>query len=204
MWMRQAEYLLDEFFHNHDLYPEDEFYLRKGICKTLADEFHPLVRLAQYFYGVRNIRLFPESNPGPDAKITFWWRNAATVQITCSDEDHKSALEREHLFHKTGLLLHQQWKRDKATRSIVSNGKDVFKPSADVQVRVDRIIKTIDEKERKYYSGIEILLVHENSANYEYLQIGQLHEQVCDRVSANKSSYKRIYANYGDNIRRVK
>ncbi len=95
-------------------------------------------------------------------------------------------------------------KRDKATRSIVSNGKDVFKPSADVQVRVDRIIKAIDEKERKYYSGTEILLVHENSANYEYLQRGQLHEQVCDRVSANKSSDKRIYVNYGDNIRRVK
>ncbi len=108
MRMRQAEYLLDEFFHNHDLYPDDEFYLRKGICRTLADEFHPLVRLAQYFYGVRSIRLLPESNPGPDAKITFWWRNAATVQITCSNEDHNSALEREHLFHKGGLLLHQQ------------------------------------------------------------------------------------------------
>ena len=71
MRMRQAEDLLDQFFHDRNLYPDDEFYLQAGICKVLADEFHPLVRLAQFFWGVRNIYLLPQSNPGPDAKITF-------------------------------------------------------------------------------------------------------------------------------------
>jgi len=202
--MRQAEYLLNEFFHDHDLYTDDEFYMRKGICKVLADEFHPLVRLAQSFWGVRNIFLLPQSNPGPDAKITFWWREAATVQITCSNEDYNRALEREYILYKGNLLLHQQLKRDKTTGMIMSNGKGVFELSEDIHVRVDRILKAITEKEDKYYSGTEFLLVHESPAGYEYLQKGLLHEQVCDRVSTNKSSYKRIYVNYGDKIRRVK
>jgi hypothetical protein len=202
--LRQAEYLLNEFFNDHNLYPDDEFYMRKGICKVLADEFHPLVRLAQSFWGVRSVFLLPQSNPGPDAKITFWWRKAAMVQITCSTEDYNNALEREQLFYKGSLLLHQQWKRDKKTRSIVPNGKYAFEPSVDVQVRVDRILKAIYEKERKYYSGTAILLIHEDSANLEYLQEGRLHEQVRDRVSTSKSLYRRIYVNYGDNIRRVK
>jgi hypothetical protein len=204
MHMSQAEYLLDEFFHDHNLYPDNEFYLRRGICKILAGEFYPLVRLAQSFWGVRNICLLSQSNPGPDAKIAFWWRKAATVQISCADEDYNSALEREQLLSKGSLLLHQRWKRDKTTRSILSNGKSAFKPSVDVQVRVGRILKAIAEKERKYYSGTEILLIHESPASYEYLQEGRLHEQVCEIVSAKKSSYKRIYVNYGDNIRRVK
>jgi hypothetical protein len=202
--LRQAECILNEFFHDRVAYPDNEFYMRMGICKVLADEFHPLVRLAQFLCGVRSINLLAQSNPGPDAKITFWWRQVATVQITRADEDYNSALEREQILSKGGLLLHQQWKRDKVTKRVVSIDRGVFEPSADVQVRVKRILEAIASKERKYYSGTDILLIHENSANYEYLKRGQLHEHVCEKVSEKKSPYKHIYVNYGDRVRRVK
>ena len=113
-------------------------------------------------------------------------------------------MEREKILYKGSLLLHQQWKRDKATRKILPNRKGIFELSVDIQVRAKRILKAIAEKEHKYYSGTEILLVHESPAGYEYLQKGRLHEQICETISENKSSYKRIYVNYGDKIRRVK
>jgi len=202
--LRRAECLLDEFFHDRDTYPDDDFYSRTGICKLLAEEYHPLVRLAQRLWGVRSIRLLSHANPGPDAKIAFWWRQAATVQITCAHEGYDRALMREQMLAGDIVLPHQQRKRDKVTDRVVSKGSGAFEPSADVQVRVERILEAIAAKERRYYPGTEILLVHESPAGYEYLQEGRLHEQVCETVLARDSRYQRIYVNYGDHLKRVK
>ena len=202
--LRRAECLLDEFFHDRDKYPDDDFYSRTGICKFLAYEYHPLVRLAQTLWGVRSIRLLSQSNPGPDAKIAFWWRQAATVQITCAHEDHNRALIREQMLAGDIVLPHQKRKRDRVTGHIVAKGSGAFEPSADIQVRVKRILKAIATKERRYYPGTEILLVHESPAGYEYLQEGHLHEQVCEMVLARDSRYRRIYVNYGDQLKRAK
>ncbi len=204
MQLRQAERILDEFFNNREAYPDDDVLMRTGICKVLADEFHPLVRLAQSFRGVRNLQLLSQSTPGPDAIIAFWWRRAARVQITCAHEGYNRALEREYLRDKGSALVHQNWGRDRATGHVVPKGPGYFELSADIQLRVNRILKAIADKENKYYPRTEILLVHEDSATYQYLQEGHLHEQVQEKVLITESHYQNIYVNYGDQLRQIK
>lgn len=204
MQLRQAEHILDEFFNDSEAYPEDDFLMRTGICKVLADEFHPLVRLAQSFKGVRNLQLLSQSNLGPDAIITFWWRRAAKVQITCAHEGYNRAMEREYLRDKGSALVHQNWGRDKATGHVVPKGTECFELSADIQLRVKRILKAIADKENKYYPETEILLIHEDPANYQYLKKGHLHEQVQEKVLIMGSHYRHIYVNYGDRLRQIK
>ena len=202
--LHQAELILNEFLTDYNTYPLDDFLLRRGICKSLEEEYHPLVRLAQTLLGVSSIQLLPKANPGPDAKITFWLRSAATVQITCAKEGANQAMERQQILDKGGVLLHLQWKRDKVTGGRVATGSGGIEMSDDVQARIDRILKAIAAKERKYYSDTEILLIHEAPANFEYLITGQLHERVCKAVLARSSHYQRIYVNYGEQIKEIK
>ena len=61
--LHQAERILDEFLTDTIKYPDDDFYMRRGICKVLADEYHPLVRLAQTLHGVRCIKLSSSHMP---------------------------------------------------------------------------------------------------------------------------------------------
>ncbi len=204
MQVRQAQRILDEFFGDRDAYPDDDVLMRTGICKVLAEEFHPLVRLAQSLRGVRNLRLHSPSNPGPDAIITFWWRRAARLQITCSNEGYSRALEREYLRDKGSGLMHQNWERDPSTRHVVAKGPGYFEPPADLELRLDRILAAIDEKENKYHSATEILLVQEDPAGYQYLQDGRLHDRLRAKVLSAGSHYRHIYVNYGDRLRRIK
>jgi hypothetical protein len=204
MQLRQAERILDEFFNDSEAYPEDDVLMRTGICKDLAEEFHPLVRLAQSFKGVRNLHLLPLSNRGADAIIGFWWRHAAKVQITCAHEGYNRAMEREYLRDKGNALVHQNWERNNKNGDIVPKGTGYFELSEDIQLRVNRILKAIADKENKYYPETEILLIHEDPANYQYLKRSHLHEQVQEKVLIMGSHYQHIYVNYGDRLRQIK
>jgi len=202
--LNRAICILNEFLYDPKTYSDNDFYFRKGICKVLAEEYLPLVRLAQGLIGVRNIHLLSNSNPGPDAKISFWWRKVAPVQITCANEDYDRALMREQMLSGKSVLPQQKRKRDKVTGSIVTEGDGTFALSADVQFRIDRIFKAITSKECNYYTSTEILIVQESPFGYKYLQESHLHEQVCQLVLKRDSQYKQIYVNYGDRLKRVK
>jgi hypothetical protein len=62
VFVRQAKKILDAFFNDTEAYPDVEFLQRKGICKILAEEYSPLVSLAQHLTGAVAVRLLPQGN----------------------------------------------------------------------------------------------------------------------------------------------
>lgn len=197
--------MVTSFYDDRLAYPDEDVQLRKGICKTLAEEYSPLVRLAQEYCFIRSIRLLPEANPGPDGEIRFWWQRPSKVQIVCANEGYNRALMRELLAHGNVVFSRQNRHRDQGTRKVVSTGRALMAPATDIQARVQRILETIDSKEKKYYSGTDTLLIQEDVANFRHLREGGLHRMVCDSIQKRTATpYRRIYINYGNELKRLR
>ena len=45
--LRKAKAIADSFCHDRTTYTDEDVHLKRGICKTLAEEYCPLVLLAQ-------------------------------------------------------------------------------------------------------------------------------------------------------------
>jgi hypothetical protein len=203
--LREAKGLVDSFCNDRITYPDGDVHSKRGVCKILAEEYCPLVRLAQEYWCVRSVRLFPVANPGPDAEIRFWWRCSSKVQIICANEGYNRALMREQLRHGDIVFPHQSRRRDKVSKKVVNTGSVLMTPAADVQSRVNRIFKAIDAKKQKYYSGTDTLFVQEDTADFKHLKEGSLHRKVCEAVRKDlESPYRRIYINYGNALKRIK
>lgn len=203
--LHQANEVVESFCNDRAAYPDADVHLKRGVSKILAEEYCPLVRLAQELWCVRSVRLLPEANAGPDGEIRFWWHPSSKVQITCAHEGHSRALMREQLLSEGVVFQNQTRKRDKASGQVVSTGRVLTTPAADLQTRIDRILKTIEAKETKYYPGTDTLLVEEDLANFRHLKKGGLHKKVCEAVRKGLGSpYGRIYVNYGNDLKRVK
>ena len=95
--LREAIAIVDCFYNERMTYPDEDVHRKRGVCKILAEEYSPLVRLAQEYCDVRSLRLFPEANPGPDGEILLWCRKSSKVQIICAIEGYDRALMRELL-----------------------------------------------------------------------------------------------------------
>ena len=180
--LRQAIIILNDFLENYETYPIEDFLKRKGICKVLAEEYLPLVSLAQGLENVKSINLTTYSNNGPDAEISFLDRKIATVQITCAHEGKGHALFREKILLKGSAIT------DLIT----------------VEERIARILNAILRKEGMNYNNTEILLIHDDPAEIDYYKEGHLHEKICRKVDTMKSQFKHIYVNYGNNLKLVK
>jgi len=203
--VRRAKGVVDSFCNDRVTYPDEDVHSKRGVCKILAEEYCPLVRLAQGYCCVRNVRLLPESNSGPDGEIRFWWRCSSKVQITCANEGYDRALMRELLGHGGIVFPHQSRHRDKVSGVVVSTGRALTSPTTDVQARVERILKAIERKESKYYPSTDILLVQEDPANFKHLTAGGFHQRVCQIIRKGYGSpYRRIYVNYGNELKRIK
>jgi len=204
--LRKARAIVDCFYNDRMTYPDENVHWKRGVCKILAEEYSPLVRLAHEYCCVRSVRLLPEANPGPDGEIRLWWRQSSKVQIICANEGYNRALMRELLANGNIGFRHQNRHRDKVTKKVVSTGRALTTPDADIQMRVERILKAINAKEEKYYSATDTLLVQEDPADFIHLKEGgPVHRKVCDAIRKGLGlPYRRIYINYGNELKRIK
>jgi hypothetical protein len=202
--LRNAKTVLTSFCNDREAYPDSNVHLRKGICKILIEEYGPLVRLAKEQILVRDLRLFPEANQGPDGEIRFWFRRSARIQIVCSNQGYSRALVREILAKGFAVFPNQNRQRDKSTGNVVSSGRILKTPTADIEMRIRRILKAIDAKEKKFYSETDTLLIQEDPAGFRHLVEGGLHQRVCDSIQRRKMQHKKIYINYGNTLKRAK
>ena len=202
--LRSAAVILDSFLNDDVLYPDEDVLSRSGVCKVLAEEYYPLVRLAQSLRGAIAVRLSPHGHPGPDASIYYWWRPPSTVQVTCSNENYDQALLREQLLAADAVVLSERRYRDKKTGAVVSEGRCLYVAESDITTRVDRIVAALSAKESKHHRGTDILIVQDAPARLTYLKNGLLHQRVRAEVRGlGPSKYRRIYVNYGDDVERV-
>ena len=202
--LRNAKAVLASFCNDRKTYPDSDVHLRKGIYKALIEEYCPLVRLAKEQCLVRDIRLFPEANQGPDGEIRFWLRRPFRIQIVCSNEGYSRALMREILAQGSTVFPNQNRQRDKSTKQVVTSGRVLKTPTAEIEMRVQRILKAIDKKEQKYYPDTDTLLIQEDPAGFSHLMEGGLHQRVCDSIQRRQIQYKQIYINYGNTLKRAK
>ncbi|MGM0655551.1 MAG: hypothetical protein ACQETR_09575 [Thermodesulfobacteriota bacterium] len=202
--LRNAKAFLTSFCNDRETYPDSDVHLRKGICKILIEEYGPLVRLAKEQFLVRDLRLFPEANQGPDGEIRFWFRGPFRIQIVCSNQGYNRVLMREILSNGCAVFPNQNRQRDKSTRKVVSSGRVLTTSTADIEMRVQRILNKIDAKEKKYYPDTDTLLIQEDPAGFRHLMEGGLHQMVCDSIQKRQIQYKQIFINYGNTLKRAK
>ncbi|MGO8881886.1 MAG: hypothetical protein ACLPVO_05820 [Desulfomonilaceae bacterium] len=191
--LRDAKRITDTFLNDRETYPDRDFYLRRGVCvgigKRIKEEYAALVCLAeecdQTYSSEVSIRLSRNGNPGPDGEIRFSSGiPSCKVQITCSNEGPEEARMREQ-------------HANKQTTSKLGS------PSVLFQERLQGIIEAIKKKNNKYYQDTDTLLVVDHTAHFQYLH--GLHERVCDAISNGpKSPYKRIYIDYGGDLKQAK
>lgn len=209
---QEANEIIDSFFNDRNAYLDQDFYLRKGVCKDIAkliiEEYAPLVKLAEdlerEYVAEASLRLFQEGNEGPDGEILFSSViPSCKVQITCAGEGYNRALIREQFANKECVFPNQSRERDKVSKKVVaSGGKWEFSPKL-FQKRFNRIIDAIRRKETNYYEDTDTLLVVEDPAKFKYLC--GLHEKIREAIqNGPDSSYERIYADYGGDLKRVK
>ena len=193
--LTEAIEITEIFYYDQDTYPSKELRLRKGINKDIAEEYSGLVKLAQeheeQHWSVRTVRLFPEFNQGPDAEIQFLAHPSSMIQITCANEIGERYLLRRELANNPQKVVSKMY---------TEHGADL-----EVKTRLERIIKAIEAKDKKFYHGTDTLLIIEDP-DLNFLKDRGLHEKVCENVQKQNlgSKYERIYIIYGLRIRRVK
>lgn len=195
--VRDAAEVIRAFLENDDdCYPYADFIMRNGISKVLAEEYLPLVRVAEVMAGSRAVRLLPASNTGPDGEIEFGSGEVWHVQITCAHEGYEAALAREQM--RNGELTGSGRKRrDKATGGVVYIPEG-FGPKDGTASRVDRITEAVRKKESKYREGTDTLIVQDDPDDIDYLQAGRFRDLVKRAVrELGPSRYQRIFVVYG-------
>ena len=209
---QEAIEIAESFFNDLVRYPNQDFYLRKGVCKdigkNIAEEYYSLALLAREYeqeYGTETrLYLFKDGNEGPDGEIQFSsGMPPCKVQITCSNQGYSARLMREQYANKEVVFPNQTRERDKTSKRVFTRGNILAERSALLEERFNRIIVAIRVKNVKYHSDTHTLLVGEDPSNFEYL-VG-LHEKICEAIQNDpKSPYERIYINFGGDLKRVK
>lgn len=200
--VKRAAGIVAAFLRDDEAYPYGSFIMREGISKTLAEEYFPLVSVAETLGCVRSLRLSPEAHQGPDGEIRFWFRQPWNVQITCASENYERALSRERM--RDGLITGSGRHARDATTGEVTYDPEAFDTTQETRARIERIVARVRDKEARYRVGCDTLLVLDEPDGREYL-----HEQgFRSRVSAairelGSSHYARIYVVYGQVPERV-
>jgi hypothetical protein len=199
--IRKAHEFEQQFCDRNGEFSDEDIYRKAGVAKVLAEEYLPLLNLAKTLKLVRSIRLFPQSNQGPDGEIRFWWRFPSKVQITCSAENYEAALKREQLSNMEPVFSRQT--RCRESGRITATGRAFMAPEEDLKQRLTRILAAIDQKNANYYSGTDTLLVLDELANFQHLR--ELHEHVRRFLGRPQvSNYKKIFVVYGVEVKRAR
>ena len=193
--------IVDKFLNDRESDPDDDVRVRRGICKALAEEYLPLVRVAQMVPSVESVRLLSEANEGPDGEIHFREEQCWNVQATCAHEGYQRHLLREQL-QQDGIAQPGNRRRDRHSGQVVCETTPLFRPDEEVEVRLNRICSAVQAKEENYHTGTDTLLVLEQPA--AYLREHNLHARVVNVLHERSSNYERIYVIYGSVVQQVK
>ncbi len=199
--LRKALFIAEKFYDRQGEFNDEEIHRKKGIVKIISEEYLPLVELAKTYIGVRSVRLFPNSNQGPDGEIRFWWRLKSNIQITCASENYQRALMREQLANQMPVFPNQTHRRTRGGTE--AEGRVLMAPSEDLNHRLSRIVEAIERKNEHFYEDTDTLLVQDELANFRHLNM--LHQEICRSVqSGYASNYKRVFVVYGSDVKRAK
>ena len=198
-----AKEVVRRFLEDTEAYPTEAFRKRSGICKVLAEEYLPLLRLARFLRCVRSICLSPDSHAGPDGEIRLWMRPAWHVQITCSSEGYDRALMREQMNQGDIVSSGDRW-RDPDTGRVVQR-PEAYDTAEDVRARIDRILGAIEAKESNYHPGTDTLIVQDDPDHSGYLRRANLRKQVLAYVAdMRETQYCRTFILFGDDVVRAR
>jgi len=201
--LRDAEEVVRRFLEETETYPTKAFRKRSGVCKVLAEEYLPLLLVAQSLRCVRSIRLYPDSHAGPDGEIKFWTRSAWHVQITCSSESYDRALMREQMNQGDIVSSGVRW-RDPDTGRVVQRA-EVYNTTEDVRARIDRILDAVEAKESNYHPGTDTLMVQDDPDHSGYLGRASFREKVLAAVAdMHETRYRRTFILFGDDVVRAR
>ena len=173
---------VSRFLDGYESYPLDPFLRRRGINKALAEEYLPLVYVAQAA-DAACVKLLPASNSGPDGAISFLSGDEWFAQITCSHEGADRA----------------------SVRAQAASGEIASRPTVDVDARVERIVVGVRKKEANFHSGTDALIILDDPDALSFLREERLRDRVREAVRGEPSSqYHRIYVVYGCEVDRVR
>jgi len=199
----RARVIVDAYCNDTESYSDEQVRIKNGVCKQIAEEFVPTYLLAEKLCFVRDIRLYPDSNPGPDAEIRFFWRTSYKVQITCANEGYQRSLLREALMDGPQFEGQVRTRKRQTGEIELDQARAMRPPNAVIEDRVDRLRSAIEHKVANYYDGTDTLLVQDDSDQFIYL--GDLSNRIVRLVSSGLGApYKRIFAQFGGVVKKLK
>jgi len=184
-----------QFANDRQMYPDADVHMRGhrcgGIPKIILEEYEALGGLASHLRCVRGARLTQASTEGRDAEIRFWLGRRIDVEITCASESDDVARQRKQLASGQPIFSFER----------IHPGRGLSCTEAVVVERIERIRKRIEEKSANYRGNAEILLIADESADWEHLKqsdfIGRVREMF---PILNNVPYKRVYVCFGDTV----
>ena len=198
-------------FSKDRTYSNEDIHRRRGIIKTLLEEYQPLSALSSHL-NARSAHLTARSHEGPDGIIQLQSNKQLGVQITVADQS--SALEfgckrtstqeahtRERLSRGQPTFANTKKLRDRTTGQIVECGRVLTTREARLRGQVQAAVTAIQKKREKFHKGTEGLLVvtrislHDLGINYSWKQ--DLKKRVEDLGAI---PYKRLYLANGDEL----
>jgi len=193
--------LILDFANDRQTYSDSDVHMRRGIAKTILEEYRPLAALVAELPFVRRARLTPQSTEGCDAEIWLWPCRRIGIEITCADQSHDAALQREELAAGKAVFPFRHRRRDTNTQEILAEGRALACPESVVMCRVERIRKAIAKKCADYRGNAEILLVADKSADWEYLKQASFVRRVREMFQTVKNAaYSQVYVCFGDAV----
>lgn len=191
-WMPldKARELVDEFLGDRVTYPDHDFYSRKrGVNKDIPEEYYPLVLLGESLSGVKAIRLSPDSFPGCDGALLLEDESTVCVQVTLAHERDYGCMVR-HSLRDTGQYIP------------AGGAHDTMKV---VEQRKKRILDAIGDKESKFRTGTDVLLVVDESiSSGDVIDPALPHTLEAALNTLPDSRYAATYILFGSNLRKVR
>lgn len=179
-----------EELDDHDEHSTAHVRQRRGILKTIIEEYHPLFHLARILTNFKSARLMPNSHPGPDAEIILRDESLLTVQITCSGESTNTRLQRDLL--NNGNAVYPNQFHESHRGEIVYSGRILTTKNAMTQRTIDEVLSSIKLKNENYWEGTQLLLISIRQS--EIGMTDDWRDQVCKQVEySGVSPYQRIY-----------
>lgn len=188
--LSEARALVEAFFRDGATYPDYEFLSRKrGVNKDIPEEYYPLVLLGEGLSSVKAIRLSPDSFSGHDGVLLLEDDSTVRVQVTLSHERDYGCTVR-HGLRDTG-----QYTLDGGTRDIAEV----------VEQRKNRILDAIKDKQSKFRTGTDVLLVVDESISWGDVIDPSLPDTLEALLSTLPGSkYDATYIIYGSDLRRLR
>ena len=151
--------ILDSFAADEEKYSNDLVHRRRGLVKTLIEEYAPLYRMACELPNLKSARLTAQSHPGPDAIVEMEDGSEVTIQITTAGESQSTALQREMLSKGEPVFANQSASRSPSSKAIETKGRVLSTKNANTVRMVDEVKTALQKKIATYRPETQYLLV---------------------------------------------